>query len=74
MMFAALRNDGDDRLLVVVNAGRERETQAVTHEQLDDLGQEFAVPTDSLERVVAVDTALRGAHGSGPFHLKPPAR
>jgi hypothetical protein len=32
-MFAVERADGDDRLLVVVNAGRERETQAITREQ-----------------------------------------
>ena len=34
MMFAVERRSGDDRLLVVVNAGRERETQAITREQL----------------------------------------
>ena len=34
MMFAVQRIDGDDCLLVVVNAGRERETQAITREQL----------------------------------------
>ena len=34
MMFAVERRSGDDHLLVVVNAGRERETQAITREQL----------------------------------------
>ena len=34
MMFAVERRSGDDHLLVVVNAGRERETHAITREQL----------------------------------------
>ena len=33
MLFAVERADDDDRLLVVVNAGREREIQAITREQ-----------------------------------------
>jgi glycosidase len=34
MVYAVERTDGDDRLLVVVNAGRERETQAINQDQL----------------------------------------
>jgi hypothetical protein len=34
MSFAVERADGDDRLLVVVNAGRERESQAINRQQL----------------------------------------
>ncbi len=34
MSYAVERTDGDDRFLVVVNAGRERETQAINRDQL----------------------------------------
>ena len=64
MMFAVERADGDDRLLVVVNAGRERETQAITREQLSLEGATLVWGDGSLtvgENQTSISIAPRSA-------------
>ena len=64
MMFAVERAEGDDRLLVVVNAGRERETQAITREQLSLEGATLVWGDGSLtvgENQTSISIAPRSA-------------
>ena len=64
MMFAVQRSDADERLVVVVNAGNERETQAIARSQLPISGTTLVWGDGSLtvgENQASISVAPRSA-------------